>query len=186
MEEVQRQRNLLRIVAPVSGRVVARKLNDKIDTYVPQGTELLAVGDDGRKELHISVSHEQIDQVAHRLGCPVRLRTGLSTVFEGTLLRVDPRATRRLTHPALSAAVGGPLALGEVVAANGQPDFQLIEPRFAGVIAVTPEIAGRLACGDRGYAVFGLRGGSIANQVWGRFHRWFPRQLGPGKTQKRP
>ena len=141
-----------------------------------EGTELLAVGDDRRKELLVSVSHDRIDEVTPRLGQAVRLRTGAWNTLEGVLARVEPRASDRLPHPALSATVGGPLAVTETVAATGQAEAKLVEPRFPGVIDVSPEIASQLACGDRGYAILGLGRDSVGQHVWTRFARWL-RQL---------
>ena len=43
----------------------------------------------------------------------MRFRTGDFRVYEGTLERLEPRASRRLPHPALSALVGGPLSVSK-------------------------------------------------------------------------
>ena len=62
--------------APVAGRIVGRNLDNAIGTYVEEGTELLAVGNELAKELLVSVSHEQIEDVLPLLGQTVRFRTG--------------------------------------------------------------------------------------------------------------
>ena len=55
LAEVQRQLEGLRVYAPVAGHIVARNLHNTIGTYVHEGAELLAVGDERRKELLVSV-----------------------------------------------------------------------------------------------------------------------------------
>ena len=64
LAEIQRQRDGLRVHAPVAGHIVARNLDNTIGTYVEEGAELLAVGDERCKELLVSVSHEQIEDIA--------------------------------------------------------------------------------------------------------------------------
>ncbi|MHB0960278.1 MAG: efflux RND transporter periplasmic adaptor subunit [Pirellulaceae bacterium] len=172
LAEVQRQLESLRIYAPVAGHIVARNLRNAIGTYVHEGAELLAVGDEQRKELLVSVSHEQVDDVTPLLGQVVRFRTGDFRVYEGTLSRLEPRASRRLPHPALSALVGGPLAVSQADAEDHPVESQLVEPQFSGVIAVSRETSPQLACGDRGYALLGLSRESIGQHVWNRLTQW--------------
>jgi putative peptide zinc metalloprotease protein len=172
LAELQQQLDGLRIYAPTAGRVVARTLKDTLGTYVTEGTELLAVGDERRKELFVSVSHEQIDDVTPRLGQSVKFRTGDFRLYDGTLARVEPRASRQLPHPALSAEVGGPLAVGESEDADERAEVRLVEPRFPGVITVSEEVSPQLACGDRGYAILGFHHESISEHLWKRFSRW--------------
>ena len=111
------------------------------------------------------------------------MRTGISNVFEGTLVRVEPRASRRLTHPALSAAAGGPLPVRQSDAVDGFASNELVEPRFAGVIAVSPETASQLACGDRGYAMLGLSGQSVGEHLWNEYFRWLRQLAASCQTQ---
>ena len=150
LAEVQRQLAGLRVYAPVAGQIVARNLHNTIGTYVQEGAELLAVGDERRKELLVSVGQEQIDDVTPLLGQVVQFRTGDFRVHEGILRRLEPRASRRLPHPALSAMVGGPLAVSQADAKGHPAESQLIIPQFPGVIVVSSETSPQLACGDRG------------------------------------
>ncbi|MHB8974746.1 MAG: efflux RND transporter periplasmic adaptor subunit [Pirellulaceae bacterium] len=173
--EIQRQRDGLRIHAPVAGHIVARSLGNTVGTYVEEGTELLAVGDERSKELLVSVSHEQIEDVLPLLGQPVRFRCGGIRVDVGTLTRLEPRASRQLPHPALSAAVGGPLSVSQADAGDERTEGRLVQPQFPGVIAVSPETSMRLACGERGYALLGFSRESIGQHVWNRFAEWLQR-----------
>ena len=94
LAEIRQQCDHLRVLAPVDGRVVARNLRNLIGTYVNEGDELMAVGDERRKELLISVAQEQADEVLPRLGQITHFRLGNCGIYEGTLLRVEPRASR--------------------------------------------------------------------------------------------
>ncbi len=172
LAEIQQQCDSLRVFAPVAGRIVARELDNTIGTYVKEGDELLAVGDESRKELLVAVSHEQIDDVMPLLGQPVRFRTGGLRLYEGTLVSLEPRASRRLPHPALSAAVDGPLAVVEDDASDGTVEARLVEPRFPGVITATPKVGPELACGDRGYAILGSCRESVGQHLWHQLSRW--------------
>ncbi len=170
--EIQQRIDALHVFAPVAGRVVARELDDAIGTYVSEGAELMAVGNERRKELLVSVAQQQIDEVTPRVGHAVRFRTGGLHRYEGTLTSLEPRASRHLPHPALSAAVGGPLPVSQPDADGNRDEARLVEPRFQGVIALSPETSPLLACGDRGYAVLGFSRERVGQHLWVRFSRW--------------
>ena len=40
------------------------------------------------------------------------------------------------------------------------------------MIAIAPETCERLACGDRGYALFGMRNEPAGLYLWNRFRQW--------------
>jgi hypothetical protein len=50
--------------------------------------------------------------------------------------------------------------------------MQLIDPRFPGVIDVPAQISSKLACGELGYARFGISQESIGQHLWIQFSRW--------------
>ena len=177
----KRQRcDRLRVYAPVGGRIVGRNLRNLLGTYVKEGTELLAVGDERRKELRVSIAQDQVDEVLPLLGQTTRFRVGDCHLYAGTLSRIEPRATRELPHPALSATVGGPLSIKAAAERGGPTESQLVEPRFPGVVTLAPEMCGQLACGDRGYALFGLRREPAGQYLWQQLSQWF-QQLGKSR-----
>jgi putative peptide zinc metalloprotease protein len=177
LAEIRQQCDHLRVFAPVDGRVVARNLRNLIGTYVQEGDELMAVGDEQRKELLVSIAHDQVDDVLPRIGQVTRFRLGSCRLYEGTLTQVEPRASRNLPHPSLSATVGGPLAVSEDSEDEQPGDSRLVEPRFPGVITIAPQTCDRLASGARGYALFGLRDEPAGRYLWNRFRNWLV-QLG--------
>jgi hypothetical protein len=182
LAEIRQQCDHLQVFAPVDGRVVARNLRNLIGTHVQEGDELMAVGDERRKELLVSIAQDQVDDVLPRLGQIARFRLGNCRLYEGTLTQVEPRASRKLPHAALSALVGGPLAVSEAGEDDQPGESRLVQPRFPGVIAIKPETCDGLASGARGYALFGLRDEPAGQYLWNRFRHWLL-QLGEIRRQ---
>jgi putative peptide zinc metalloprotease protein len=172
LAEIEERRAGLRVYAPVAGRVVARDLHNALGTYVEEGAELLTVADEGHKELLVSIGHAQINDIAPLVGQVVSFRMGDFQLYEGTLTQLEPRASRQLPHPALSATVGGDLPVVQSDAESDQTGARLVDPQFPGVIALPPETSQQLACGNRGYAILGLSQERIGQHLWTRFSRW--------------
>lgn len=180
LREISDQTEGLELRAPVAGRVVARNLAQTVGTYVKRGAEILTVADETRKELVVSVGQEAIDSVMPYVGGETRFRIHGRPARTGTLERLDPRASTRLPHPAMSGRVGGPLAVTEPSEAEAnETGMRLVEPRFRGVIAISPQIARQLGAGEQGYAMLGLRQESIGELAWVRFYRWCESLLKP-------
>lgn len=114
--------------APVRGRVLARQLPQQIGNYLKEGTEVVVIGDEQRKEVLASVDQRDLESFAST-GELAQLRV----VGQGTPTRVEtaiqPRASTRLPHPALSAVHGGEV---DVVASDSDEEsgVRLSEPRF--------------------------------------------------------
>lgn len=161
--ELCRRRDALHIRAPVDGLIVGRRLAELLGTYVREGEELLAIGQDDQKEFVLSLPQEQVEQARQRLGQPIPLRIGLRTRVWGTLERIEPRATRELPHAALGAHTGGPLA---VEASDDDPgDPRLVEPRFRAIVALSATEAKQVSCGEVGRAMFGLHAARIGERI---------------------
>ena len=101
--ELQRCVAALQVHAPMAGCVVARNLEHRLATYVKEGDELLAIGDETRKEFIITLPQQPWEEVSSWLGRPVKFRIGPRSLAVGVLERIEPRATMELPHPALSA-----------------------------------------------------------------------------------
>lgn len=178
LSEIRRQSVGLQVRAPVDGRIVARNLKQTLGTYVKEGTEILTVANESRKELILSVGQEEIDAIMPYVSGQTRFRIGSRFAREGRLDRLEPRASTVLPHPAMSSAVGGSLSVTQQQD-NGQTELRLVEPRFRGVITLSPEVCKDLGAGEQGYAMLGLRQESIGEFAWVRFHRWFELLLRP-------
>ena len=166
--EIRRRSEGLQVRAPVAGRIVARNLEQSVGTYVKEGAEILTVADEARKELVVSVGQEEIDAIMPQVGQRTRFRIGGRLARTGKLDRLDPRASTALPHPAMSSKVGGALAVTQQDTAD-QANMRLVEPRFRGVIALSPQECRDLGAGEQGYAMLGLRQESIGQFAWVRF-----------------
>lgn len=149
--ELEGQRELLSVRAPVAGRVVSPRLGERLGTYVRQGEELLQIGNDRRKEILLATTQDELHRLSHRLGRPVRVAVPGGGSFPGRLERVKPRASTRPLHPALTAVAGGPLTVQRSQAATGhepQDGMELLQPHFEAVVPLHAAAAESLAAGQ--------------------------------------
>lgn len=170
--EKQRKYDSLQVRAPVAGRVVARQLLAMDGTYVKEGHELLAIGLESSKELVLSIGHQQIDEILPAIGSSVDVRVGSRPRLKGMLKRIEPRATKQLPHPAMSAADGGPLAVTATEQNGDRRSLELVEPHFRAVVSLTENTPQSLFCGERGYAIIGFRQSSICSDLNTRVQQW--------------
>ena len=128
----------LNVVAQRDGVVTSTDPDRLLGRYVKTGDELVRISDPKEKELLAVVS--QSDMAAYQKAIEtssesyVRLRGGIT--FQTSPSPLRPRARRTLPHPALSASVGGPLAV-EPSADSSQP-MQLIEAQMESVTPLDP------------------------------------------------
>ncbi len=130
LAEAYLRTDALSIKAPVAGRVLARRLDQQIGNYLKEGTELLVIGDEARKEVLASIDQRDLEafSVADIHSADLRIRGAGPTASAS--LALEPRASTRLPHPALSAVHGGEV---DVVASSSDSDddgVKLSEPRF--------------------------------------------------------
>ena len=184
LDEFRQRCDRLQVRAPIAGRVVARNLHLLDGTYLEAGDEILIVADETNKELVASVGQEEIDMMFPSVGRSIRFRIGARRSIEGTLVRLEPRASHQLPHWALSSTAGGPLAVRQD-AKESTSGVRLVEPRFKGVIAVPQAVSRSLGCGERGYAILGLRQVSIGQYVWVQIRRWWESLLRPESLARR-
>lgn len=156
LTEKLQQAESLTVKAPASGRVMSRSLIWAEGTYAQPGTELVAIGDDSRKELRVSISQDDarwLQEAAKRSSetttVDVRLRSvGLA---RGTVRRILPGATRTPLHESLTAPAGGPLAIQANSESDGKTDFILTEPRVTAIVDVPAEVAANIPAGTFGH-----------------------------------
>lgn len=129
LAEAQARSEALVLRAPVSGRVLARRLPQEIGNYVKEGTEIVVMGDDTHKEVLASVDQRDLESFSTP-GEPARLRVigqGIPAVVNTAL---QPRASTRIPHPALSAVHGGQVDVVASSEDDGDQGVRLSEPRF--------------------------------------------------------
>jgi putative peptide zinc metalloprotease protein len=156
LTEKLQQAEALTVRAPVAGRVMSRSLVWAEGTYAQPGTELVAIGDDSRKELRISISQDDArwlqstaEHSSETTTVNVRLRSfGLA---HGTVRRILPGATRTPLHASLTAPAGGPLTVKANSSSDSKSEFLLTEPRVTAIIDLPPEVAASIPAGSFGH-----------------------------------
>jgi putative peptide zinc metalloprotease protein len=178
LAEKRRRVEALTIRAPAAGRVVARRLRELQQSYVAEGTELLSLGVDIRKEVVLAVGHDAIDESFAQIGSDVQVRIGSRRLLQGKLKRVEPRASTRLPSPALAASEGGALPVKEAAekTASKQNELVLVDPHFRAVVSLDSSIAEQLYCGERGYAIIGPRQESLGTYCVSVLRDWLRRK----------
>jgi len=82
----------LRLASPISGVVLTPRLNDRLGTYVTEGTELAEVADVSRLRVRIYVSEH--DMYKLHLGSQASLQVeGLFEIWEAQALNISPLST---------------------------------------------------------------------------------------------
>ena len=151
LAEATRQFKALSVRAPVSGKVVRRSLANEIGNFVDEGSILLSIGKEDKKELVVSLAHDDLDRVAPSIGDQVRVRTGLIANMTGEFTRLEPRASDDVPYECLAATAGGPLPVvhTEDGASDAVPNLKLTHARFRGVVTMSAADSARLNCGQR-------------------------------------
>jgi putative peptide zinc metalloprotease protein len=155
----------------MDGYVLARRLSAKLGCYIKEGEEILVIGNQHKKELIISVSQDNVESLFGRVGGRVKFRS-VGGPRTGTLTRLDPRASTKLPHPALSSTAGGPLAVTPRSDPSDQSSYALVEPRFRGTITLSELDSRELGAGQHGSAMVGLRQAGMGKFLLSRFTRW--------------
>lgn len=138
----------LEIIAKRDGRIATPNLDQWVGRYASAGDILLTVSDPTAKEVIVSVDDSSMTAyekaLARNRPVPVRFRGGRSIRVTPVSLR--PSSSKRLVDPAMSAAVGGPVA----VQSNGQGEMESVDVRAEAHCPVSPIAAMQLYKGQIG------------------------------------
>ena len=170
----------LTIRAPVTGKVVARRLSELTGTYLHEGDEILDVEPDESRQFRVSVDQRDFAQAQSLLSQPVEVRVGTRDKVSGTLTRLNPRASRTIPHPALAANMNGPLAVvasSEDDSEDDKDQFELIDERFDALIELTASPSEPMFTRERGQVSFGCRSESIGRYCHRVVSEWIEKQL---------
>lgn len=132
---IQRQIDELTIKAPASGKIVSARLTDLPGSFLKKGAELMKVVPLESLEVVASVNefnapifHTAMKN-SNRSDVLIRLESGAS--LPSKLSNVEPTASRRIIHSAISAANGGPLPIRQKANAQNREDqTELATPNF--------------------------------------------------------
>ena len=123
----------LEVVAPRDGIVTNRQLAYLEGQFVREGDELLRLSDGGSKEVIAAVHQDHIAAARQSLYRNISVSNVRCRHFQATLHAIDPRASRSLPDPALSALRGGPLEVQPVSDSSESPEeenVRLTKPHF--------------------------------------------------------
>ena len=113
LDEIDTQIESMRIIAKRDGKITTPATDHLLGSYVHQGDELLRVSDPQEKEILAVVAEDNLDAYKNAASggrlAQVRLRGGVT--IRAPLTEVQPSASRRLPHPAMSVTAGGPLPI---------------------------------------------------------------------------
>jgi putative peptide zinc metalloprotease protein len=139
----------LTVYASREGLVVGSDLDRLQDSFVKSGTVLFQIGDPSEKELLVAIPPSDIQSYQRAAqsnqAAVVRLRGGRNVRVIPTQLA--PRARVDIPHPALSAAVGGPLAIESI---GDPPETKLIEPYMQSRTPLDPIASQQVHAGQIG------------------------------------
>lgn len=171
----------LTVRAPISGTVIAHDLESVLGKYVSSGTELLAVGSTGEKEVRISIQQQDIDSFRDPKNSEVRLNIQGHSITSNSarLTRLHPRATRRVLHSCLSATNGGPLAVQQNLDDDeSSSDVLLVEPHFEGVVSIPSKLSTVLRAGEVCRVSVGRGHQRVYEKLWSFTRSYIDRKTG--------
>ncbi|NQT11230.1 MAG: biotin/lipoyl-binding protein [Planctomycetes bacterium] len=174
--EVQR----LSVRAPRDGNIVRRNLDALLGTYLDTGDEIASIGHEQSKELRLSISQNDLEVFAERIGKPLRVNLPGQPSLCTMLSSVIPRASLQLSHPALAAANGGPLPVRNVSPQTGNASgesCELVVPRFTGIAPLTETASVKLRAGQMGTVSCRPCRESIGAHIYSSLARWVRRRL---------
>ncbi len=178
LDEAARQVAMLEVRATTGGRVAARDLAVRRDSYVREGDELLTIDAGQPRELRVSINQDDFPIAQSKVGRSLAVRIGTRDRIEGVLKRLNPRASRRLPAEALAATAGGSLPVVQSQPADHDASPQrLTNERFDAIVQLPAESALSLRRGERGYVSLGLRDESLAARLHRVTANWFREQL---------
>lgn len=179
LDERREQLQKSEIRSPVAGQVVQRDIQSLMGTYVTEGQMLLAIGDEMKKELEVSISQDDVDSFEEHAGeeVDVFILSAGQDSLDCALGSTDPRASRELPDSSLAAINGGPLAVKPAENDDDGDKYELIEPRFVGKVALDEEQSQRLKSGQTTTVRLRVARGNLGQYVYRNLSKWLDTRL---------
>ncbi len=158
-EELNQRVQDLSIRATAAGRVIGRGLETLQGQYLPLGAAVMSVGDEGHKQIQVSVAQADFDFFLQQLGCwpHVRIKGRSRSLDTAQLSKINPRASLGLPHAALATPNGGPLTVRQSLGSTASDTWELAEPRFLATITLPECEAQQLRAGELARVRLGQR-----------------------------
>ncbi len=167
------------IEAPFDGFVFQRNLHNQIGDFVHRGDQILNIAQRQTKEIVVSIDQADLESIKGNEGELLRVAFPGTKVFQSELVRINPRANEKPTHPTLCAHAGGPLPVRQASDPSQQTSeaVELLSPRFTANLAVSTELANQLQSGQRGRAFFSTHRQSLGSYLYLAVADWFKNKL---------
>jgi putative peptide zinc metalloprotease protein len=183
LHEREEQLEALVLRAPVAGTITSGDVTALRGRHLREGTEVLSIGCEERKELTISIAQEDLDIFKGHLQQSLRVRIRGLPAFHATLSEVSPRALSVPSHAAFCAPMGGPLAVtvADSTEQNASPEdrYQFLAPRFDGRLEMDSSQSLALLAGQRGFVLLRASDLSIVDHLAIRLRSWLGKQRLP-------
>ena len=177
LDERREQHSNLLVCSPADGKIIADDLNSMLGSFQAAGSLICEVNNPDDKELHALVSQHDIDRFQFRTSATVDIHIWGDPMVDATaiLAEVSPRASSKITHPALTSACGGPLAVSYRPASvpdQTHEQFDLLTPRFLARVVFSGNSGKRYFVGQTGFVSFRASQGSIGDVLGEWMKNW--------------
>jgi hypothetical protein len=177
----EQQRLLAKLIvrAPRAGKAIGRDLDRLQDLYVEKGSQLLTIGDESLKEIRLSIAQQDIAAFRLRFDAPLPTYLPACAVLWAPLTKIEPRASIQPLDATLCAPYGGPLAVrkgADSAEREGAGAYQLLAPRFTGVIPLAASESEVVRAGQRGVVAVHARE-TVGGHLRRRLLAWVDRKL---------
>ncbi len=173
------------LVSPAKGKVLTPDVQRLPGSFVQEGDELLVIGEETNKNIELSIAQEDVEIFREHVGMNVRaiLRSPGHDPIECRLLRVEPRGSQALGHPALAASANGPVPVQQVQVDSSQPaesveqEWEYVEPRFVGVAELTGDQSIDLRAGQTATVRLDQSRGTMGEYLYRTITKWVRSRL---------
>lgn len=149
----------LKVRSPVAGTISAQNLDELIGSYLVEGCEIAAVGQEGKKRLRALVDADEDNQLV--VGETIRYLTWAGESGEAVVDSILPRATHAANNTPLGANLGGPLE----VQTDKSGDVRFVTPQIPVLAKLDPEQSLAIHVGQRVSVSIGTRK-QLAEWFW--------------------
>jgi putative peptide zinc metalloprotease protein len=122
----------LEVRSPANGVLLLENRDMQPGMYISAGEPVAEVGVESSKSLIALINQDQYPRIVEQVGSAVRFHLdGQGFRWEqGTLEEINPRATRQIPHPAITALTGGPIPVDAQPQSQQHPENNQAEPSF--------------------------------------------------------
>ncbi len=122
--------NALHVKAPSDGVLIARNSRNLLGSFISEGHSIGMVVNPSEIEVSASIPQYAWETIAHHVDASVAITMFNGEQRTGRIRKTLPRTTEVLESPALGGLYGGPIAVVQSKAANGESQLKSCHPRL--------------------------------------------------------